>query len=97
LLSDGRWHSAVELHAICWRYGARLWDLRQEGYTLDKRATAEPQIEEWRLLSAPPGAERAIAAPASAPRPSRSRTIASGSARPAPQEPQPQLSLIGAP
>jgi len=53
LLSDGDYHSTLELHAICWRYGARLWDLRQEGHALEKRRTADPAIEEWRLLGVP--------------------------------------------
>jgi len=53
LLSDGQWHDTVELHAICWRYGARLWELRQAGYALEKRRTADPRIEEWRLAGAP--------------------------------------------
>jgi len=52
LLSDGRWHSTIELHVICWRYGARLWDLRRDGYVFEKRRTADPRIEEWRLLHA---------------------------------------------
>lgn len=55
LLSDGRWHSTVDLHAICWRYGARLWDLRQEGCQFEKRRTEDPQIEEWRLVALPSG------------------------------------------
>jgi len=53
LLSDGQWHDTVELHAICWRYGARLWDLRRDGYVFEKRRTADPRIEEWRLVGRP--------------------------------------------
>jgi hypothetical protein len=53
LLSDGQWHDTIELHAICWRYGARLWDLRRDGYAFEKRRTADPRIEEWRLIASP--------------------------------------------
>ncbi len=53
LLADGQWHDTVELHAICWRYGARLWELRRAGYVFEKRRTADPRIEEWRLLGRP--------------------------------------------
>ncbi len=62
LLSDGHWHDTIELHAICWRYGARLWDLRQAGYLLEKRQTADPHIEEWRLVGAPTEATTRTAA-----------------------------------
>jgi hypothetical protein len=67
LLSDGQWHDTVELHAICWRYGARLWDLRQAGYLLEKRQTADAHIEEWRLVGAP--AETAARMAATSPPP----------------------------
>lgn len=30
----------VELNAICFRYGARIYELRHEGWTIDKRCTA---------------------------------------------------------
>ena len=75
LLSDGQWHDTVELHAICWRYGARLWDLRQAGYSLDKRQTANPHIEEWRLVGAP--AETAAGMGAGPPAPPASAAISS--------------------
>lgn len=29
ILADGAWHSIRDLHKICWRYGARLYDMRQ--------------------------------------------------------------------
>jgi len=112
LLSDGRWHSTVELHAICWRYGARLWDLRRDGYVFEKRRTADPRIEEWRMVSAPGqvGANRSRAglrtpdhaspAPLVASKSRRQVIIASGNARAVtqapPQDKGGQLSLIGA-
>lgn len=49
LLSDHDWHSVVELHEICWRYGARICDLKKEGYVLDKRKGFK-NLEEWRLI-----------------------------------------------
>jgi len=50
LLKDGKWHSTIELHQICWRYGARLFDMREQGYKLEKRPSSVPKIEEWRLI-----------------------------------------------
>jgi hypothetical protein len=50
LLGDRQFHSTVELHAICWRYGARLWDLRKRGYRFEKRRVPHSVIEEWRLV-----------------------------------------------
>ena len=35
LLSDGRWHSNVQLNRICFRYGARIFDLKRDGYNID--------------------------------------------------------------
>jgi hypothetical protein len=31
LLKDGRWHHFKKLNDICFRYGARLYDLKQDG------------------------------------------------------------------
>jgi hypothetical protein len=31
LLSDGHWHSFNELNRICYRYSARLLDLKNDG------------------------------------------------------------------
>lgn len=31
LLKDGQWHHFRELNDICFRYSARLWDLKQQG------------------------------------------------------------------
>jgi hypothetical protein len=30
-----------------------LWDLRRDGYVFEKRRTADPRIEEWRLVGRP--------------------------------------------
>jgi len=56
LLNDGNWHSTIELQKICWRYSARLWDLREDGYVFDKRPATgyEGQIEEWKLVDVVP-------------------------------------------
>jgi hypothetical protein len=32
LLSDTKWHSFNELNHICYRYSARLHDLKKQGY-----------------------------------------------------------------
>lgn len=37
LLSDGRWHKMFELHGICWRYSARLHDLRKDGHAIESQ------------------------------------------------------------
>jgi len=55
LLSDGRWHPVQELHGICWRYGARLWEMRKEGLWLEKRRQEANRLEEWRLVTEPQG------------------------------------------
>jgi hypothetical protein len=35
LLSDGEWHLNVELNKICFRYGARITELRQGGNDIE--------------------------------------------------------------
>jgi len=51
ILSDFEWHRTTELHDLVgWRYGARLWDLRQQGCRMEKRPTEDRAIEEWRLV-----------------------------------------------
>ncbi len=37
LLSDGLWHSFSELNEICFRYGARLFELKKDGYEFEKK------------------------------------------------------------
>ena len=37
LLADRRWHCVRELNRVCWRYGARLWELRSLGVTFEKK------------------------------------------------------------
>ena len=50
LLSDGRWHSARELTEVAgWRYSARLHELREEGYRIE-RQTLDHQLFHYRLL-----------------------------------------------
>jgi hypothetical protein len=34
LLKSKEWVTQKELNTICFRYGARLWDLRQDGYSV---------------------------------------------------------------
>ena len=54
LLSDGKWHDSIELHEICWRVAARLWDLRKEGYRfLKKPHPFKRKIELWKLAYIP--------------------------------------------
>jgi hypothetical protein len=58
LLSDGGWHCSRELHQIAWRFGARLWDLRNEGYKFEKRSCDciggnKTKFEDWKLGAGP--------------------------------------------
>lgn len=41
LLSDGLWHDCRELNNICFRYGARLNELKKEGYEWEKKQIAQ--------------------------------------------------------
>jgi len=52
LLLDLSWHSYKELGQICNRYGARLHELRQVGYTILRRP-AGAVGSEYRLMSTP--------------------------------------------
>lgn len=48
LLKDGNWHNFRELNEICFRYGARLWDLKmQDG--IDHEIKKVNGIEYYRL------------------------------------------------
>ena len=50
LLRDMRWHTNAELNRICFRYGARLWELKhEEGYIIEKRnVPKKPGLVEYR-------------------------------------------------
>ena len=50
LLSDHQYHSMRELNAICYRYGGRLHDLRQEGHVFEEKHTGS--YWEYRLKPA---------------------------------------------
>lgn len=47
LFEGGRWVSNIEMNKICFRYGARLWELQQAGYLFEKRN--EKNIWYWKL------------------------------------------------
>ena len=55
LLMDGKWHSNAELSKITPRYGARLKELRDEGWIIEKEYVGEglwlyrlvPRKEVW--------------------------------------------------
>jgi hypothetical protein len=51
ILWDCKWHRVDELHEICWRYGARLWDLRREGFVFDKSRCQATRLERWKLIN----------------------------------------------
>ena len=36
-LADGEWHSGAELNRICFRYGARLHEMKKDGVEWEKR------------------------------------------------------------
>ena len=49
LMSDHEWHDARELNRICFRYGARLWELiNDEGYPIEK-SHKKGTLWQWRL------------------------------------------------
>ena len=50
LLRDMGWHTNAELNRICFRYGARLWELKHEdGYIIEKRnVPKKPGLVEYR-------------------------------------------------
>ena len=50
LMRDMRWHTNAELNGICFRYGARLWELKhEEGYIIEKRnVPKKPGLVEYR-------------------------------------------------
>ncbi len=50
LLDDGEYHNATELHGVCWRYVARIFDLKKEGYIFEKKR-GQNGLEDWRLLA----------------------------------------------
>lgn len=47
LLKDGRWHSMRELNDICYRYGARLMELKKIGYYWEKRRDSGKRNFYW--------------------------------------------------
>jgi len=47
LLKDGEWHNFRELNDICFRYGARLWDLKRDG--IDHEINKINGVEFYRL------------------------------------------------
>ena len=53
LLSDRHWHTTAELNAICFRYGARLFELRGEGYIFDEERIGNGPLWRWRLVETP--------------------------------------------
>jgi len=52
-LSDRQWHDTAELNAICFRYGARLFELRNEGYLFDEERIGAGPLWRWRLVLTP--------------------------------------------
>ncbi|MDH4127335.1 MAG: hypothetical protein OEV44_01180 [Spirochaetota bacterium] len=50
LLQKGSWVTVQQMQTIAWRYGARLHDLRVEGYEFEKRKQKNSRLEEWRLI-----------------------------------------------
>lgn len=48
LLADGEFHHCRELNDICFRYGARLWDLKKEGH--DHEVKLINGVEHYKLI-----------------------------------------------
>lgn len=56
LLSDGRYHCVQELQQICWRYSARLHEIREQN-EMEKTPCSckngNPKFDHWRLVLGP--------------------------------------------
>jgi hypothetical protein len=53
LLSDRLWHTTEELNDLCYRYGARLFELRREGYVFTEERIGKGPLWRWRLEKTP--------------------------------------------
>ena len=50
LMQDGRWHHMAEMQRVGgWRYGARLHELKNQGWQYEKRSVGN-DVFEYRLL-----------------------------------------------
>ncbi len=49
LFKEQEWVSNYTLNQICFRYGARIWDLQQEGYLFEKRHDGGSEWS-WKLI-----------------------------------------------
>lgn len=54
LFDSGRWVPVEELQKVAWRYGARLYDLRTDGYVFEKKKQ-ENGLEAWKIAYRPKG------------------------------------------
>jgi biotin operon repressor len=52
VMADGQWISGNELaRAVGWRYGARVYELRQLGYTIERRSAPNGSpVDEYRIV-----------------------------------------------
>jgi hypothetical protein len=53
LLADREWHTTAELNDLCFRYGARLFELRQEGYLFAEERIGAGPLWRWKLIETP--------------------------------------------
>lgn len=55
LLSAGGWISGNALaDAVGWRYSARIYELRAEGYTIERRSARNGSaVDEYRIVQGP--------------------------------------------
>ena len=51
LFKKRKWVPVQKLHEICWRYGARIYDLKKAGYRFEKRRQKDSVLEEWHLIN----------------------------------------------
>ena len=53
LLKKGRWVNATRLHdSVGWRFGARLFELRKDGYVFAKRRGPNG-LDDWMMITKP--------------------------------------------
>jgi len=54
LLRTNKWIKVQSMHKIAWRYGSILFNLRKEGFVLQKRRQKNSNLEEWKLITKAP-------------------------------------------
>lgn len=55
LLGRGEWVCGRDLHRVCWRYSARIFDLRRDGLDIQEKPCdcpdGNPHFKHWRTVT----------------------------------------------